>query len=58
MERQLEMVDVEGMTLLMHASSGCCDSGSSSASAVFQALSQTVQPSQVGHGGGGGAAAR
>ncbi|CAN0119966.1 unnamed protein product [Ectocarpus sp. 6 AP-2014] len=39
MQKQLDMVDVEGMTLLMHACS-------TSSSAVFQALSKTVQPSQ------------
>ncbi|CAM9613662.1 unnamed protein product [Scytosiphon promiscuus] len=40
MQKQLEMVDVDGMNLLMHASCGTC-------SAVFQALSQAVQPSQL-----------
>lgn len=40
MQRQLEMVDIDGMTLLMHASCG-------SSSAAFQALSQSVQASKV-----------
>lgn len=40
MQRQLEMVDVDGKTMLMHASSG-------TSPAVFQALSQTVESSQV-----------
>ncbi|CAM9545376.1 unnamed protein product [Pylaiella littoralis] len=39
MKKQLEMVDIDGMTILMHSSSG-------SSSSAFQALSQCVQASQ------------
>eukprot|EP00903_Cladosiphon_okamuranus_P016953 g15628.t1 len=39
MEKQLEMVDVDGRTLLMLASSG-------TSPAIFQALSQNLQPAQ------------
>lgn len=40
MRRQMEMVDIDGMTVLMHACSG-------SSSAAFRALSQCVEVSQV-----------
>lgn len=40
MKKLLEMTDVDGMTVLMHASSSSCP-------AAFQVLSQHVQASQV-----------